>query len=67
MATSNKLQQLLDQKAKIEEQLQIETDKRFIQVGKIARQANILHWDNKTLANAFKFLADQGSEEFKSK
>jgi hypothetical protein len=62
-----KLEQLQQQKEKIEAQLKEEMNKRLIQIGNIAKKTNILHWSNQELETAFKFLAEQGQSEFQKK
>ena len=62
-----KLEQLQQQKEKIEAQLKEEMNKRLIQIGNIAKKTNILHWSNQELETAFKFLAEQGQREFQKK
>ena len=62
-----KLEQLQQQKEKIESQLKEEMNKRLVQVGHIAKKTNILHWSNPDLEVAFKFLAERGKSEFQKK
>jgi membrane-bound lytic murein transglycosylase len=67
MAKSNKIQQLLEQKAKLEEMLKAEIEKRYIEIGKLAKKHNILEWSNDELENAFIFIKEQGKESFANK
>jgi len=67
MAKLTKIQQLLEQKSKLEEQLKIEIEKRYIEIGKLAKKHNILEWSNDELANAFTFIHEQGKDSFANK
>jgi hypothetical protein len=64
MAKSNKLQQLLDQKAKIEEQLRIEKEKHYMLIGKIAVKYDLHLWGRSEIENLFKEAVNNGSSHY---
>ena len=61
MAKSNKLQQLLDQKSKIEEQLRIEKEKHYMLIGKIAVKYDLHTWSKEEIENLFKAAMKNGA------
>lgn len=67
MAKSNKLQQLLDQKAKIEEQLRIEKEKQYLLIGKIAVKYDLHTWSKEEIENLFKEASEKGQLHYANK
>ena len=63
MAKSNKLQQLLDQKAKIEEQLRIEKEKQYLLIG-IAVKYDLHTWSKEEIENLFKEASEKGRNDY---
>ena len=52
--SQSKISALLAQKEKLEKQLKAETEKRLLQIGRIAKKENILFWSDTALKNLFK-------------
>ncbi len=50
----SKFQKLLESKKKIEEELEKEVDKRLLQIAKLAKQENIIHWSDEGIKALFK-------------
>lgn len=67
MSKSNKLQQLLEQKAKIEEQLRIEKEKQYLLIGKIAVKYNLHTWSKDEIENLFKEASEKGHLHYANK
>lgn len=59
-----KIKQLLEQKDKIEKQLEAEKIKRLEQIGKRAQKHGILDWSNKAFDGLFKMASEKGEQEF---
>jgi len=62
-----KINTLLAQKEKLEKQLKAETEKRLLQIGRIAKKENILFWSDASLKNLFKEANSQGEDHYKIK
>jgi len=67
MSKSNKLKQLLEQKAKIEEQLRAEKEKQYLLIGKIAVKYDLHTWDKEEIENLFKEASEKGHSHYASK
>jgi|TARA_R110002167_G_scaffold184717_1_gene385193 hypothetical protein len=63
---SSKIQALLDQKKKLEEQIKSETEKCLVEVGKIAKKSDILHWSKESLTALFNEAKEKGEEFYSS-
>ncbi len=65
MSDTKKLQQLLEQKNKLEEQIKEATQKRLNDVATILEKHGLHRWANNALNNLFKHAANQGENEYK--
>lgn len=63
--SQSKINTLLAQKEKLEKQLKIETEKRLLQIGRIAKKENILFWSDASLKNLFKEANTKGEKNYK--
>ena len=65
--SQSKINALLVQKEKLEKQLKSETEKRLLQIGRIAKKENILFWSDASLKNLFKEAGRHGEDHYKNK
>ena len=65
--SQSKINALLVQKEKLEKQLKSETEKRLLQIGRIAKKENILFWSDASLKNLFKAASGHGEDHYKNK
>ena len=65
--SQSKINALLAQKEKLEKQLKTETEKRLLQIGRIAKKENILFWSDSALKNLFKSTNQQGEDHYRKK
>ena len=62
--SKSKIQALLDQKAKLDQQIKIETDKRLNHIGRMAKTENLHHWSNEALQKLFKEASELGEDSY---
>ena len=62
--SQSKISALLAQKEKLEKQLKAETEKRLLQIGRIAKKENILFWSDTALKNLFKAANEKGEDHY---
>ena len=65
--SQSKISALLAQKEKLEKQLKAETEKRLLQIGRIAKKENILFWSDAAFKNLFKEASSNGEDHYKNK
>ena len=65
--SQSKISALLVQKEKLEKQLKSETEKRLLQIGRMAKKENILFWSDAALKNLFKEASGHGEDHYKNK
>jgi len=64
--SQSKISTLLAQKEKLEKQLKAETEKRLLQIGRIAKKENILFWSDTALKNLFKDANEKGEDHYQN-
>jgi len=62
--TTDKIKFLIEQKEKIEKLIKIETDKRRLEIGKLAQAENLHHWSDEALQNLFKHARLEREEKY---
>jgi hypothetical protein len=65
--SKSKIQTLLDQKAKLDQQIKVETEKRLTNIGKMAKAEKMHHWSNEALQKLFKEASELGEGKYLNK
>ena len=65
--SKSKIQTLLDQKAKLDQQIKVETEKRLTNIGKMAKAEKMHHWSNEALQKLFKEASKLGEDTYLKK